>query len=212
MSSRVPSASPLTRREAAQKGLVGTGERPGLPGPGQRGGTGQGTRFGFGDLEVVVQLDRLPGPGRHARMPGHHSPTVENHDLGCPQGNPDFLADEPRRNGILHHPHGNQRRPVHSRMEHQARIKLLCWQRRRGRLFLGDVLTDRVDSVHDPPVLIFGFPRTDAVVEFFQRLSDRHRGEPVPAEPTHFTLHPTLFVRPSNAGLVVERIKSHNAI
>lgn len=66
------------------EGLVGAGERPGLPCSGQRGGTGQCAGLGFENLEVVVQLDRLPGPGRHTLMPRDHGPAIEQDDLGRP--------------------------------------------------------------------------------------------------------------------------------
>jgi hypothetical protein len=71
MSSRVPSASPLTRREAAQnasRALV----TPRTPAPGQDGGSGQGAEFGFEALQVVVQLDRPPVVGNDPLMSGGH--------------------------------------------------------------------------------------------------------------------------------------------
>ncbi|MET4096046.1 hypothetical protein ABIB51_002994 [Arthrobacter sp. UYCu712] len=82
MSSRVPSAFPLTRRESAQNASWAEVNAPELAGPGQGGGAGQGAGFGFEDLEVVVQLDRAPGPGRDPLMPGSHCAAVEHHDPG----------------------------------------------------------------------------------------------------------------------------------
>jgi hypothetical protein len=63
ISSRFRSASPLTRREAAQNALVRAGERAGLPHQGQSGGTGQCAGFGFEDLQIVIQLGGLASRG-----------------------------------------------------------------------------------------------------------------------------------------------------
>ncbi len=188
--------------------LVGAGERPGLSRPGQSGGAGEGAGFGFEDFEIVVQLDRLTGPGGDPLMPGDHGAAIEHHDLGGPQRYPDPPADETGRDGVFHHPDRDHRGPIDPRVQHQARIKFLGWQGGQEWPFDLEVLAYGADSVVDPPVLVLGFPSTYPVVELVQGVSDRHRGEPVAAEPAHLALHAALFVRPGDAGLAIEGVEA----
>lgn len=97
------------------EGFVGGRERPGFPRPGQGGGTGESSGFGFEDFEIVVQLDRLSGPGGDPLMPGDHCAAIKHHHLGRPQRDPDPPADEPGRDGILHHPDRDHRGSIDPR-------------------------------------------------------------------------------------------------
>jgi hypothetical protein len=61
--------------------LLGARERR-APAPGQRGGSGKRAGLGLEDLQIVVQLDRLPGPGGYSLMPGSRGTAVGPHDFG----------------------------------------------------------------------------------------------------------------------------------
>lgn len=54
-------------------------------------------------------------------------------------------------------------------------------------------LTWRADFVADAAILILGFPVVDPIVELLQALLQGLR-EPAPAEPSHLSLGPALFV------------------
>lgn len=95
MSSRVPSASPLTGREAAQNASCAM-----VTPPDSRPLAGA-ARLGPEDLQIMVQLDRLAALGNDPRMPGGHGTAVEHHDLRRPQGHPDFPAVEPAGTGYF---------------------------------------------------------------------------------------------------------------
>ena len=156
----------------------------------------------------MVQLDGLPTFGNNPRVPGGHGTAVEHHDLGGTQGHQDFPANKLCRDGVLHHPHGDHRGPVHPGCQHQPRVEGLCGQRCQEGLLGGEVLADGADSVVDPPVIVQGFPFTDAVVEIIQRPSSRHGREPVTPEPAHLALDSAFLVRSVYPGLAVEGVEA----
>lgn len=65
--------------------LMGAGERPRLAGTGRSSGSRQWAGFVLENLEVVIQLDRLPPLGCDPLMPGSNGSTVKHHNFGCPQ-------------------------------------------------------------------------------------------------------------------------------
>ena len=181
--------------------LMGAGERPGFPRPGQGSGSRECAGFGSEDFQVVVQLDRLPALGSDPLMPGDHGASVEHHDLGCPQGHPDLPSDEPCRDGVLHHPHGDHRGPVHPGGQHQTGVECLQPATAPGTVARRSKSWPMVRILSlILPLIVLGFPDSDAVVELIKGLHDRHRGEPVPAEPADLALNPALLVGPAMPG------------
>ena len=75
-------------------------------------------------------------------------------------------------------------------------------------MFGGEIFTDGADPVGDAPVIIVGFPAADTLVEFIEGVHFGYRGQPVAPEPADFAFHTTFFVRTSDTGLAIERIKT----
>jgi hypothetical protein len=110
------------------------------------------------DLEVVVQVDRLPTAGDNPLVPGDLLAPVEHDDLGCPKRDSHSAADQSGGDGVLRHPHCEQRRSVHPGVEHQYRVEPFERQRPKGWLLVGVVLTDGADPGVDAPSIVAVVP------------------------------------------------------
>jgi hypothetical protein len=128
ISSRVPSASPLTLRASAQNASCAA-----VNVPAARLGPGRWSRE---ERRAWCAGPRGSGPGRDGarcgRRPGvdrDDGAAVEDDDLGGAQRDPDPAPDQVRRDGVLHHPHGDHRGAVHPRVQHRARVEPLDRQR-----------------------------------------------------------------------------------
>ena len=199
----VPVRFPRRRPERVMGGREGAG----FPGVGQGGRSLQRTRLVLQDLEVVVEIHALPVEDHDPRVPGDLGASLEDHDLRRSQRDPHRPADHPGGDGVFRHPHRDKRRPVNPGSQRESRVESFERQRGKQRTFRLEVLPHRPDPVLDPTPVVGLVPTNDLLVQSRQGGNDRHRGQVVPAEPSHLTLDAALLVGSVDAREAVERIE-----
>ena len=92
--------------------------------------------------------------------------------------------------------------------EAQPSRERLGRQRPQRRPFQLPVVADSLGPVPDPAMIILRIGRREEVVEFSDRVDDRHRNTVGAAEPATLTLHTALLVSAVDAGLAFEGVEA----
>ena len=71
----------------------------------------------------MVEVDHGAGAGDPTRVVRDQHSSVEHFHPGGLQRDADPSTDEPGRDGVLHHPHRHQRRPVDPRVQDEAGVE-----------------------------------------------------------------------------------------